>query len=291
MSALSFLVDAVPFPSAPTDVLYVTFSPSAPPVIVTPPQNQTVIAGSTATFSVVATGATSYQWYKNGVLIPGATGTSYTTPPTVLADTGSMFTVVVSNSGGSITSNPALLTVLPQQISAGGGGMVFRPIFCLVPPPGKPKYKGCAIKPKCYAIPEREWVDQTAGCIPFNPAGAIPLPSPADGDTVILSFRVPIGYDGMILGQYNALTANFTQGSGDIVWRISAAGRYLRDRGNILVTIGSPKRVYPVVGGLQLRSGNLVEFIVNAPNTGGSLPFPGAANVLAGLHGWFYPRK
>jgi hypothetical protein len=180
---------------------------------------------------------------------------------------------------------------VPNAPSGGGGRGIFRPVFCLVPPPGKPKYKGCGVKPKCFAIPEREWVDQVPGSIAFNPSGVIPLPAPGAGDTVIFSFRVPIGYDGMILGQYNTVTADFAQGSGDIVWRISAAGRYLRDRGNILVSIGTPKRLYPVVGGLQLRSGNLVEFIVNAPNTGGSLPFPGAANVLAGLHGWLYPRK
>lgn len=172
-----------------------------------------------------------------------------------------------------------------------GGRFIFQPIYCTVPPPGKPKYKGCGRKPECFSIPEREWVDQTAGCIAFNPQGTILLPAPADGNVVIFSFRVPIGYDGMILGQYNTITQPFAQGTGDIAWRIRAAGRYLRDRGNILVTIGSNKRLYPVVGGLQLRSGNLVEFLVSAPNAGGSLPIPGGAYVLAGLHGWFYPRK
>ena len=53
----------------------------------------------------------SYQWRKNGVNIAGATSASYTTPATTAADNGSLFSVVVSNSAGSVTSNNATLTV------------------------------------------------------------------------------------------------------------------------------------------------------------------------------------
>jgi Immunoglobulin domain len=83
------------------------------PTITTQPQSQTVTAGSTATFSVVASGTTplSYQWSKNGAAIAGATSASYTTPATVSTDSGSTFTVKVSNSAGSQTSNAATLTV------------------------------------------------------------------------------------------------------------------------------------------------------------------------------------
>ena len=59
-----------------------------------------------------------YQWRKNGVNISGATNSSYTTPPTVAADNGSVFSVVVSNSGGSVTSNNATLTArIPPTIT------------------------------------------------------------------------------------------------------------------------------------------------------------------------------
>jgi Immunoglobulin domain len=59
-----------------------------------------------------------YQWRKNGSDIPGATNSSYTTPPTVAADNGSLFSVVVSNGGGSVTSNNAVLTVrIPPTIT------------------------------------------------------------------------------------------------------------------------------------------------------------------------------
>ena len=69
--------------------------------------------GQTASFSVTATGTAplSYQWHKNGVDIASATSSSYTTPATTMADSGAIFTVTVSNSAGSPTSNNATLTV------------------------------------------------------------------------------------------------------------------------------------------------------------------------------------
>ena len=83
------------------------------PSITTQPASQTVIAGQTATFIVAATGTAplTYQWRKNGAVIPGATSPTYSTPATKTADNGAQFTVVVTNSAGSATSNAATLTV------------------------------------------------------------------------------------------------------------------------------------------------------------------------------------
>ncbi len=77
------------------------------------PLSATVIAPGTATFSVVATGTAplEYQWTKNGVPIVGATGSSYTTPPTSGSDDGELFAVTVTNVNGSVTTAPATLTV------------------------------------------------------------------------------------------------------------------------------------------------------------------------------------
>ena len=83
------------------------------PSIATQPVNQSVTAGQSATFNVVANGTAtlSYQWQKNGANVVGATSSSYTTPATTTADSGSSFGVVVSNSAGTATSNSAMLTV------------------------------------------------------------------------------------------------------------------------------------------------------------------------------------
>ena len=85
---------------------------AVPPSITSQPSSQTVTAGQTATFTVTASGTAplSYQWQKNGSPV-GTNSASYTTPVTTADDNGAQFTVVVSNSAGSATSNAATLTV------------------------------------------------------------------------------------------------------------------------------------------------------------------------------------
>jgi parallel beta-helix repeat protein len=83
------------------------------PSITTQPASKTVTAGQTTTFSVAASGEAplTYQWRKNGTSINGATSTTYSTPATAASDSGSQFSVVVSNSAGNVTSNAAILIV------------------------------------------------------------------------------------------------------------------------------------------------------------------------------------
>ena len=93
----------------------------APPPVEKPafsiqPDKQSVVTGSSATFTVTATGSAplAYQWKKNGINITGGTGATtntYTTPATSLEDNAAVFTVVVSNSAGAATSSEAQLTV------------------------------------------------------------------------------------------------------------------------------------------------------------------------------------
>ena len=97
------------------------------PAITTQPSSQSVTAGSSVTFSVVATGTPTptYQWRKDGATISGATATSYALSSPVSGDAGS-YTVVVTNAAGSVTSSSATLTVnaayVPPPASSGGGG-------------------------------------------------------------------------------------------------------------------------------------------------------------------------
>jgi glucose/arabinose dehydrogenase len=92
----------------------ITFSGSQAPSITTQPSSTTVSAGQPATFSVAASGTAplSYQWQRNGANIAGATSSSYTLANTQLADSGSQFRCIVSNTSGSVTSGAATLTVV-----------------------------------------------------------------------------------------------------------------------------------------------------------------------------------
>lgn len=87
--------------------------PVAAPTITTAPAALTVAEGATGTFRVVADGPgpLSYQWLRNGTAVAGATDASYTTAATTAADNGALFSVTVSNAGGSTTSATAALTV------------------------------------------------------------------------------------------------------------------------------------------------------------------------------------
>ena len=84
----------------------------AAPTIYTQPASLTVDEGSSATFTVVATGnpAPQYQWRKNGVNIPGATSVTYGISSATQTD-AAIYTVYVWNSQGNATSNDALLIV------------------------------------------------------------------------------------------------------------------------------------------------------------------------------------
>jgi len=95
-----------------TDSTSTSTSTSTAPTITTQPASQSVAAGSSASFSVVASGSDtlSYQWRKAGSAISGATSSTYTISSAASSDAGS-YDVVVSNSAGSATSSTATLTV------------------------------------------------------------------------------------------------------------------------------------------------------------------------------------
>jgi uncharacterized delta-60 repeat protein len=81
------------------------------PVILQPPLSQSVSPGQSATFTVVAAGTSlKYQWRKNAIAIAGATGTSLAMANLQSGNAGN-YDVLVTNSFGSLTSAPAMLSV------------------------------------------------------------------------------------------------------------------------------------------------------------------------------------
>ncbi len=98
-----------------------TLTVNVAPSITTQPANATVTAPAKATFTIVANGlpAPTYQWKQEAPgagsfsTISGATSASYTTPATAIANSGTLYECVATNSVGSATSNVAILIVSP----------------------------------------------------------------------------------------------------------------------------------------------------------------------------------
>jgi hypothetical protein len=88
--------------------------PAVAPSITSQPTNLTIYAGGTAIFRVTATGSAplSYQWWHSTSPLAGKTSSvlSLENP-----QAGSYF-VVITNEAGSVTSSPAILTVLPTPV-------------------------------------------------------------------------------------------------------------------------------------------------------------------------------
>lgn len=83
-----------------------------PPAINNLSSDATVCGNGTHTLSVAASGSSpfSYQWKKNGTDISGATTASYNLSAVTSADAGA-YTVQITNSCGSVTSNATNLSV------------------------------------------------------------------------------------------------------------------------------------------------------------------------------------
>lgn len=87
----------------------------------TQPSSATVCPGDPVSFSVTASGTPPihYQWFKDGIPIPGATTSSYSITSASLGDAGSYTCDVTNQINGTLTSNQAVLTVLtPVSIIA-----------------------------------------------------------------------------------------------------------------------------------------------------------------------------
>jgi len=89
------------------------FGASTPPSITSQPVSRTVLPGASVSFTAGVAGSLplSYQWQRNEVDLPGATGATLNLASVSAADSGS-YRVRVSNLAGSATSDPATLNVL-----------------------------------------------------------------------------------------------------------------------------------------------------------------------------------
>jgi hypothetical protein len=130
----------------------------------------------------------------------------------------------------------------------------------------------------------RPWIDEPEGSVPFDEQGGITLPAIGPGFSTVLSFQVPLGYDGVI--KYlsnNFLGGGFVDFSGDIVWQILADNRPIRNFSNIRAnkgTTGIPRPVSPI----RIYSGQVISYVVNHFANIGL-----AGQVVVSLTGYLYP--
>ena len=96
------------------------------PGIFTQPTNPAVVENLNAVLSVLVTNQSpvSYQWFAAGVKLAGATLPVYTLTNASLAlNNGQIFTCIITNSAGSITSAPITLTVLRDTVPPAVAGV------------------------------------------------------------------------------------------------------------------------------------------------------------------------
>ena len=100
-----------------TDIALTEYGPLTPvSIAIQPTPTTTLTEFYPLTLSVKAFGtAPLYQWYKDAVAIPGATAATYSVLAAGAGDSGT-YTVVVNNSQNSLTSTPALVTVLEDNV-------------------------------------------------------------------------------------------------------------------------------------------------------------------------------
>ncbi len=93
-----------------------TAAAASGPTIASQPASVSLAEGDSTTLKVVASGATAYQWKKNGVDIVGATTDTLSVVANAV-DNQAKYTVVVSAGSASVTSATAVLTIKASPIT------------------------------------------------------------------------------------------------------------------------------------------------------------------------------
>ena len=176
-----------------TQAVLVRLKPDVAPMvaITAQPVNRTAEPGDTVEFSVTATGegTLTYQWYKDGVAIAGATGSSLTLAGVQIRDVAS-YTVAVTNAYGTVSSAPATLT---------GASPV--PVITLQPPLHLTTTAGSALSLAVAAMGPGEITYQwrkESSAIPGATGANFALPTATMSDAGTYDVVVAIGFSQVI---------------------------------------------------------------------------------------------
>lgn len=145
--------------------------------------------------------------------------------------------------------------------------------------------------PNPAATQRRVWLDEPPGSVSFNEKGFLQLPPAAlDTDVILLSFNIPRGYDGVIKWITNTIMNTVPAFvPGDLIWKINADGRPIRNYGNIMQQNGTVAQGCEV-SPLRVFSGQLITLAVQEVSTGpsgGTL----SGQTVGGLAGYYYPSR
>jgi hypothetical protein len=133
------------------------------------------------------------------------------------------------------------------------------------------------------------WQVQPANGRRIQQTAAITLP--AEGtETTVLTYRVPVGWDGVVFSVVNLFTgAGFNEASGDITWRVRVNQWWLKGLNEITTTMGSLEFPYQLEGGgYRLLSGQDVTYTATL-GAGASGRLAPTGRILCALSGWIYP--
>ena len=119
---------------------------------------------------------------------------------------------------------------------------------------------------------------------PFNWVASIVLPAPPSVETVVLSFKVPTGYNGIILHVVNLVTQGFLEGSGAVVWSIKSGPRPLKNFGRIVTTQGSLATPWPVYG-LKIGADETIQYTITNNSLGGA-----GIQAICVVGGYYWPQ-
>jgi hypothetical protein len=127
-------------------------------------------------------------------------------------------------------------------------------------------------------------VFRPADADPFNWAASIFLPAAPSAETVVLSFKVPTGYNGVILHVVNLITQGFLEGSGAIVWALKEGVKPIKNFGRIITTEGSLVTPWPVYG-IRIHADQTIQFTI----TNNSVPGVNIEAICV-VGGYYWPQ-
>jgi hypothetical protein len=131
------------------------------------------------------------------------------------------------------------------------------------------------------------WDFPSVNSVAFDNANTINLPA-VGTEAVVVEFTVPRGFNGVIKAMgNNFIGSGFIDGSGDVVWRLLQNTQAVRNKENILNSLGTPQAPSLIGGGgfIRIIENDLIQLVVD------NVAVVPAGQLIGGrLSGWLYPR-